>query len=202
VRYAFSDTSLPDCDGKEFNTTESLKNEIRSVIDELKQKWLQPESSNLTDILLDEWNKYGRCFNLTAESYFRQALDLAAKIDLLGLLKGGPHTSAPHQQIWEHDQLVKTLEQHFKPNSFVIGCNKGNETVQILTDITICYDRNNDLKYTQCTGEVPSCQNTTIILEAEESSGKGSGHMVSASSLSLSLLICWTLSYAFFLIGK
>ena len=103
------------------------------------------------------WQRYGACSPLSANSYFRQIVNLAGQLKLPSELNtGNSYTVSKSRFIGQ----MTRLNNGMTASSIDLICQDGSRRQSILTDVHVCYDGS---QFGSCSNVVDNCGKNFII---------------------------------------
>ncbi|XP_058075623.1 ribonuclease 3-like [Magnolia sinica] len=135
----------PYCENKPVkgcNVTKFYVNPLGSMISELYEYWpsIDCPSNNGVKDWNSTWTTYGVCSGLDEKTYFRRALDLRNKINLLSLLK--KNGIVPSYRGVYDLRTIQNVIAKGTGATVAIDCNKNKWGRSQISEINVCVDKN------------------------------------------------------------
>lgn len=111
-----------------------------------------------TTVRTQAWQRYGSCSPLSANSYFRQMVNLAGELKLPSELNTGNSYTVSKSRFIK--QMVR-LNSGMSSASIDLTCQEeGNRRQSVLTDVHVCYESS---QFGRCNNVVNNCGTKFII---------------------------------------
>ncbi|XP_058092321.1 extracellular ribonuclease LE-like [Magnolia sinica] len=142
--YSKDGTALTQCKKSRFYI-----NELADLTDDLHSYWpsIECPRSDGHSMWRNTWKTYGVCTGLSEHDYFKKALDLRAKIDMLSIFKRNGIISTDEAD-YSISDVLKAITNGIGANA-AIQCSKNAWDESIIYKIYMCVDKE-ATKIVQC----------------------------------------------------
>ncbi|KAK1301687.1 hypothetical protein QJS10_CPB12g00918 [Acorus calamus] len=136
--------------------------EVSDIKESLISYWpsIKCPSSGGRFVWKNTWNEYGVCSGLNVHDYFKKALDLRAKIDLLSILKNNGITSTDYAD-YSLSEVTKAINNGVGANTG-IDCAKNAWDESIIYEVYICVNKD-ATKIVSCPHFENSCASRVVF---------------------------------------